>query len=469
MLNPSEFGVVSIALVYITFLQLFLDQGFAAALIQRQDLEPEHSDSVFWVDVVLSLGLVVLSILFSRWWATVNHSPEVAEVITVLSLCIPIEALAIVQQSLLARELDFKSLSIRSNGATIVGGVIGIAMAYVGWGVWALVGQQIVRDVTALALLWKLSGWRPRLSFSYKHLVDLISFSTSTFIAQLADFANAQVGSVVLGLFFGPIAVGLYRLAERLSYYVLVVATSSIQVVSLPEFSRLQRKPDELRKSALNCVRWSSAATLPALAGLACVSGPLMAIVGAKWMPASNVLKILCFLEMLIMFAYFTPPLMQALGKVRQLAMLGWARTFVGVALFVVAGLLVRSKPITWQIMGIALARFANGVFLVTPVFLCIFMRLCRISARDFAKSITPSVLSCLGIAGSIILFQASGVMSGDRPFVLLAGQIVVGGATGLSVLLWFDKELRYVATAILQRAAGTGIVPLWLWLTRDW
>src|SRR6202011_973642 len=95
LVDPQNFGVVSIALVYIAFMQMFLDQGFVAALIQRKDLDPEHLDAVFWMDMALSLFLIGLTIPFSRWWAAVNHAPQSANVIIALSLCIPIEGLAV--------------------------------------------------------------------------------------------------------------------------------------------------------------------------------------------------------------------------------------------------------------------------------------------------------------------------------------------------------------------------------------
>src|SRR5579864_1349256 len=250
VLGPRDFGIVSIALIYIGFLQMFLDQGLVAALIQKKKLDPEHSDAVFWMDMALSFVLVGLSISLSRWWGRANHAPELAPIISVLSLCIPIEAFAIVQKSLLSKDMDFKAMSIRSNVSVLISGVVGIAMAFTGFGVWALVTQQILRDFTALVLLWKLSPWRPRFRFSWKHLKDLMHFSISNFIGQFAIFADGQTGSILLGIFFGPVAVGLYRIAERLVGSVVTMATASIQSVSLPEFSRHQDNPAELRKSA---------------------------------------------------------------------------------------------------------------------------------------------------------------------------------------------------------------------------
>jgi PST family polysaccharide transporter len=442
-------------LIYITFLQMFLDQGLVAALIQKKNLDPEHSDAVFWMDMALSFFLVALSILLSRWWGRVNHAPELAPIISALSLCIPIEAFAIVQKSLLSKQMDFKAISIRSNVSVLISGIIGIAMAFAGFGVWALVAQQILRDFTALVLLWKLSPWRPRFRFSWKHLKDLMHFSISNFIGQFAIFADSQAGSILLGVFFGPVAVGLYRIADRLVNSVVAMATSSIQSVSLPEFSRHQDNPSELRKSALSCVRLSSAMTIPALAGLAAVSGPLMATLGSKWLPASDVLKVLSVLGMSAVFAYFTGPLLQALSRPHHLAVLEWARSAVGVVFLAVAGYLVRGGTLTQQIIGLSLARFVPGFFLVMPAFLYILMRLAGISFRDLVASVAPSAIASGGLVIAIILFQFYGRPANAKPATVLVAELLLGGIIGLTLLVLLDKQLRSTLLKLHQRMFG--------------
>jgi PST family polysaccharide transporter len=459
LLGPRDFGTVSIAVVYIGFLQMFLDQGFMAALVQKKELEPEHLDAVFWMDQALSLFLVALSILLSGWWAARNHAPEIARIIPVLSLSIPIQGLAAVQLAILSREMDFKSISIRANAAVLASGVIGIGMAFAGLGVWALVGQQIVRDSVALVLLWKLSSWRPRFEFSWKHLKDLTSFSVSNFVAQLALFVEGQASSILLGVLFGPVAVGLYRLADRVTSGIQTMATSSIQAVSLPEFSRLQDSPEELRTSALTCIRLSAAASLPALAGLAAVSGPLMASIGPKWVPAADVLKILSVLGMFLILAYFTGPLLQALARPRQLAVLEWARTVVGITLLLVAAYLVRNGSVSSQITGIAVARFVTGAFLVAPVFVYLFVRLCKISLRELAASVAPSAIAAACVAGSVALFHATGWLASDKPVFLLAAEVGIGGVTGLAVLFSLETQLRKSVVGLLLRSLGRQVV----------
>jgi PST family polysaccharide transporter len=325
-------------------------------------------------------------------------------------------------------------------------------MAFTGFGVWALVGQQIARDGSAVVLLWRMSWWRPRLEFSWRHLKDLLGFSIPNFMAQLANFADVQAGSIVLGLFFGPVAVGLYRIADRVVSGVVTMTMSAIQSVSFSEFSRVQDQPAELRKSVLTCIRLTSTISVPALAGLAAVSYPLMATIGPKWIPASGVLKVLCMVGMAMIFAYFTGPLLQALARTRELGILEWGRTALAVGILVVAGVLVRHGPVGSQIMGIALSRFVSGVFVITPVFLFILMKLSGITFRDFIGAVTPSTLSSACVVLTVYLFHLSGLLAGGRPAFLLAAEVVVGGIVGLAVLLGLDSPLRRSIGGLLQR-----------------
>jgi teichuronic acid exporter len=452
LVGPRDFGVISIALTYILFLQMFLDQGLAAAIIQRKDLEPDHLDAVFWMDLGLSLILVLLSILFSHWWAKVNRAPEAASIISAISVCIVIEALSVVQTSILRRNMDFKSLSIRTNASVVLSGIVGVTMALAGFRVWALVGQQIARDLIALVLLWRLSPWRPRFEFSWRHLRELMGFSIPNFTARLANFADGQASSILLGLFFGPLALGLYRIAERFVNCVVVMATSSIQAVSLPEFSRLQGNPRQLRESALSCVHLSASLTLPALAGLAAVSTSLMGSMGGQWGPASDVLKVLSATGMCIIFAYFTGPLLQATGRTHQLAILEWTRTAIGVLAIAGVGIAVRHSSVRSQILGIGFARLVPSALIITPVFLYILMRLAGISFGSLISSISPALAAASSVAGTVAIVRLLHVLSSTKPIVGLLVESSIGGIVGAATLLTLDPQLRLAVARTIMR-----------------
>jgi O-antigen/teichoic acid export membrane protein len=455
-LGPKAFGTISLAMVYISFLQMIIDQGFVTAIIQKRDLESEHLTAVFWLQQATAILLIVVSVLLSGWWARRNHLPEIGLVISVLSCCLPLEALASVQCAVLSREMDFRSLAIRANIAVMASGVVGLIVASAGYGVWALVAQQITRDFIALVLVWKLSAWRPQLSFSLTAAKELLGFSATTFVARLGLFLNGQMDSIVMGIFFGPVAVGLYRIAERIMNSVVVLAMAAVQSVALPEFSRFQHDPAKLRTSALSCIRLTSETTIPALAGLAIVSRPLMATVGYGWLPASDVLSILSALAILMVLTYFTSPVLQALSRPHYVVVIEWCRTALNIGVLVVTGLLMRNSTPQLQITGIAFARFLTNGLIVSPVFIYLLARLCKLSVSDLWIAVKPAALAAAGVIAVVAPIGYGGFLAHSTAPLLLGVEILIGGMTGAAIIAGFDSSWRQrIFGAVARRRAS--------------
>ena len=253
ILGPRDFGIVALALIYIAVVQLLLEGGIQTAVVQREGLEDDHLDSAFWVNLGWCLLLAAGSFLLAGWWARLNGVPELKEVVQVLSVLLVIYGLTIVQLGLFQREMRFRALAIRETLAVIVGGVLGLVLALRGAGVWALVAQQLGFAVTQLVLLWAMSTWRPRFRFSRSHARDLVGFSSGVFLSNLGGFINRRADALLMGIFFGPTAVGLYRLADRFSDNVLELTMRPVGHVSLPFFSRLQNDRPALRDAVASC------------------------------------------------------------------------------------------------------------------------------------------------------------------------------------------------------------------------
>ena len=453
MLGPRDFGIIAMAMVYILFTHTFLEQGLVAALIQRKDLRKEHVDSVFWMDMAMSAVLMTLSIALSPWWAAANHTPQLSPIISVLSFGIPMEGLAIVQRAMLSRNMDFRSLSIRSNVSVVAGGALGMVMAVRGCGVWSLVGQRLGQDAVAVALLWKLSDWRPKFEFSLHALRDLWSFSVANLVSKIGVFMNQQAEALLIGLFFGPVAVGLYRMADKLKSLVTTAATSSLQSVSLPEFSRHQDRPAALKQSMLNCVRLSSVVSLPALAGLGAVSTLLMAMLGPKWMIAADALKVLSVAGMLMAFLAFAGSLLQAINRPHMAAMMVWSNAIVSVLSLLASGLLLRHAGVHTQVVGVAVARLASFFVFFVPFFFYVITRFCGISLRELFRTVLPSLVTAVVAAAVPYAILASGVLSGLRPVMALAIVVIIGGSAATCTLFKLDAQLREIALTYLRRA----------------
>jgi len=458
LLGPRDFGTVAMAMAYILFIKLVLEQGFLPALVARKDLRKEHLDSVFWLNISLSLVLVILSVGFSRWWAHVNHLPALAPIITVLSLALFLEGLTIVQKAVLERALDFKSFSIRSIIANLVGGTVGLAMAFKGFGVWALVGKQLTTDFLGLIVLWKLSHWRPGFSFSRKAVEDLLGYSLGSFTGNLGVWVNSQIDTLIIGLFFGPVPVGLYRLAGRVPYMIVTGTTSSLQAAAFPQFCRIQEKPGELRQSVLSCFRVASILSIPALAGLAVISKPLLSILGPKWADASTAMVILCFAAMVQPIALFTAPLLQSVSKTHLLAVIEWGNAALLASSIAMVGEMLKNHRALDQVTGIAATRLLTTFGIFLPFIIWVFRRFAGVSVSSTLKALMPGVLAAGIMATVVLAFSAFASHFGASLSVTLGTEITLGALTASGIVLCLDPRLRSSVTGFLANFKRAGL-----------
>lgn len=433
VLGPKNFGTVAMAMAYILFIEMFVAQGMAAAIVQRKELAREHLDSVFWLVLAAGAILTGASIALSPWWASINGLPQLGPVISVLSLSIPINTLTIVHTALRQREMDFRTLALLSGASSIIGGATGVAMALAGCGVWSLVAQQLVRSVLWSGFLWQLSTWRPRLRFSLHHIRALFGVSSGMLVSRLGEYAASQSDAVLMGLLFGPVAVGLYRMAERLMATLLDIAARSLQAVSVPHFSSLQDDPDALRRALLSCIRLSAGLTIPAMALIAAVSDPLMALIGEQWLPAAAVLKIVVIMGIAKAVTFFTDPLLLARRRTWTIALLAWSLGILTAATLGTVGFMMKEAATEHQIIAIALAHTTIFVVFYGAASIVFVRRLCHVSLRQFAAAIMPGLGA--GLAATLIAAAIS-TSVGPPQFAPALELILISAPAAVSAVL---------------------------------
>jgi PST family polysaccharide transporter len=359
IVGPSAFGLVAMAMVYLVFIQMLVRQGMVPALVQRQQLEQTHVNSAFWLIAATGVVLTAVSLLLSSWWAQVNRTPDLEPVINALSVVILLQALAVVPEALFSRRMDFRSLAMRTNSAALVGGVVGLAMALTGFGVWALVAQHIVKATVDLIVLWRMTDWRPTLAFDWPASRQLLGFSLSTTIAGFGDFVTNRADALLMGLFFGPTAVGLYRLAARVVDLIVDVTVRSFHSVSLPELSRLQDDGPRFADRITRMISSTGLIALPLLAIVAGASELLMAVIGEEWAAAAAPLSVLCIAGAVTVLTMFAGPVAMAVGKPHVLAIVMWVSAAISAVSLVIAGFLLMEATVEVQVLGMAVAKVA--------------------------------------------------------------------------------------------------------------
>ena len=360
-----------------------------------------------------------------------------------LSILIVVEGLGIVQHALMERQLDFKRLALRSNLSVLLGGAAGIPLALAGAGVWALVAQQLVLETTLLVMMWLLNPWRPGLRFSRPHARELIGFSVSVFAANLAGFVNRRADALLMGIFWGPVAVGLYRLADRLVDVVLEVTMRPVGLVSLPVLSRLQDDPEKLREAVAKCLRTTLLIAVPVLLVVLAASDEIVAVLGTEWEAGRHRTpvpvpgrdregdRVL----------HRAGPLRGQPAPLPRDHALG-ARGRQHGAVVVVVGELTRDSSVDDQVLGMSSSRAALFLFVLVPVNLVIVSHMTGLRLRTLLPALPGPVLSGVAAIAVAVGLRAPG--AGElRPFLAL---VVVGGAaavTAAAVLLALEPDLR--------------------------
>ena len=406
--------------VFISFVWLIQEQGVSTAIVQRDKLDPEHLDSAFWINFAFCVGLGALIVALSGWWADVNHTPQLQAVVSVLAIDLVLWGLGIVQQAILQRELQFQKLAIRTNLAALLGGVAGLVAALAGAGVWALVIQQITLSATAVTFMWTVSGWRPRFRFSRRHARDILGFSTSVFVANTGGFVSRRGDVLLMGLFFGPTVVGVYRLADRFVDALLELTTRPIGMVSLPHFSRLRHDPDALRETVAKCIRMVTMTTVPALLVLAATSGYVLAFVGPEWTVGADAMKLMCVVGIVKGLVHFTGPLLFAVARPLTRALMLWVIAAINVAAVVIAGQAFEDAVAKNQLIGMSTARALVSVLVVLPINLVIIRQLAGLRVRDLVRWAFAPIAAGIAAIAVVGAISALGVLDGAPPFVAL-------------------------------------------------
>lgn len=434
LLVPADFGLVSLASMYVSFVGMFVEQGFARALIQRQDLRQEHIDTAFWMAVGVGLLLTALTMLAADWMAHAVNLPDLAPVLRWLSLGLLFNAFSATPAALLERNFDFKSLAVRRISSTLLGGAVAVVVALNGGGVWSLVVQVLVGWLVGIFALWSAASWRPRLGFSGKALRDLWPVGIGILGIDVLTFAGSETDRLIVGAFLGAEALGLYFMAMRIVTIMLEIFASIFSGVSMSMFSRLQHDHGQLRFWLYRLTRASSAVTVPCFAlaaGLAPVLLPL--VIGPQWQASVLIFQVLCLLGALNAVAWFDRTALVATGHSRSAFMLALGQSVLGLILVVAAA--------PFGVMAIALAVVARQ-YLYMPVRVWTMKRAIGVRPRTYiAQWLRPGAAALLLFAAVIAMrWLTPGLVA--HPIIDVIVAALPACLIYAAVMRWRDPEL---------------------------
>ena len=358
LLTPDDYGVIGMLAIFIAISNTFIDGGFGSALIQKKEPTKEDYSTIFWWNMFLSIVLYALLYVCAPLIAGFYKLPMLSDVLRVQGVVLIINALSIIQQNQLRKQLKFKRLAtVTVISATLSAG-IAIVLAWQGWGVWALVAQQLILSGFNAIQFWILNKWWPSLLFSKKSFKELFGFGGFILLSNLINTFCNNVQTILIGKFFAPSTLGYYTQARKLEEVASTGFSSVVDQVSYPILSENQNDIQKLRDVLRKLLMSIAYITMPIMAILALTAEAVIILLySEKWIGCIPYFQLLCIAGMAISMQGILYYAVASIGKSQELFKWTLIKRFVallcvlvGMITFGIYGLLVGTVIGTWMV-----------------------------------------------------------------------------------------------------------------------
>jgi PST family polysaccharide transporter len=436
LLQPSDFGVVAFAAIFIDLSRGVMLGGIPEALIQRKTWNEVAANTAFWVNMAAATAITAVICGICLGVRSTGLGEVTPLVVAALSTSLLIDAFRAVQEARLRREFRYKSLAQRTVLANVGGGVCGVAYAFMGGGVWALVVQRLATSCFQTIIVWMAAPFKPSLHASRSEAKVLLHFGSHVLINRLVGQMNGRLPEFIIGSIAGSAALGLYRVGSRSVNFLIQTLITPVQSIALSAFSRLQT-PAAAGRAYRRFTQLCALLTFPAFAGLAIIADDFTQVVfGAKWAASAPIMAIICLAVFSTTIIQFFQPAMQGVGKPKagvstELVKLGSGAILVGGLAFL--------GPVA------AAAGDTLRKYVTLPVAFRMLQRELAIKPRDLLKDLLPpfacsvSMLVTLFIVEKTLLVEASHL-------VRLVVNVLLGGLIyGVAMLVFASGFLREI------------------------
>lgn len=295
LLSPAEYGLIGIVLIFTTVLTGVVDSGFSTALIRKKDTSDDDYNTMFITNMVISLLMTGLLCFCAPTISDFFNNEELTPLIRVMSLILVIQAMSIIQVTILTKRIDFKTKTKASFISAVCSGFIGICMAFNGYGVWSLVGQKLSNMMIYTLCLWKLNKWYPTFHFNMQSFHYMWGFGWKMTLSGLINNIWNQLYPVVVGKCYSPATLGQYSQSRDYSNLFSANFTLIIQRVTYPALSELQDDKEKMVAAYRKVIKVSMFVTAICMISLGAVAEPFIyTLIGEKWNLAASFLPLIC-------------------------------------------------------------------------------------------------------------------------------------------------------------------------------
>ena len=436
LLEPSVYGKIAIVMVFTSLMQVVVDSGLGNALIQKKDADNLDFSSVFYCNIFFCLLLYAILFIAAPFIADFYKMPDLIQVLRVLSLTIVISGLRNVQQAYVSKHMLFKKFFFATLGGTIGGAVIGIFMAYRGYGVWALVTHILFNSAFDTGILWVTVKWRPKRLFSLERLKGLFSYGWKLLVSKLLDTFYEDTRSLIIGKFYSVADLAFYNRGKQFPQLAVSNINTAIESVLFPSMSMEQDNLVRVRSMTSRAVRISSYFIMPMMAGLVACAEPIVnLILTPKWAPCIPYMRIFCIGLAIVPASLANLNAIKAMGRSDIYLKLEIIRKVINSLILLVfmwyGVIAIAFSYLINCIMNLAINAFPNK-------------RMLNYGYMDQIKDLIPAVLLST-FMGTLVYFITFFHMS---DWLTLLIQILVGGGIYLVGSLFFKIEsFKYIMT----------------------
>lgn len=445
MLAPSVFGTVAKVTIITSILLVFVDSGMANSLIQKKDPDDLDFSSVFFFNLafclVLYAGLFAAAPAIARFY----KDAQITAIIRVLGLTVVVAGVKNVQQAYVSKTLQFKRFFFATLGGTLLSAVVGIAMVYAGFGVWAIVAQQLTNVTVNTGILWLTVGWKPKLMFSFARLKGLLSYGWKLLVSGLLDTVYNKLREILIAVFYTDADLAFYNRGMTYPNLLVENINASIDSVLLPVLSAEQEHKEQVRNMTRRAIRISTYVMMPLMMGLAVCAEPLIRLLlTEKWLPCVPYLRIFCF-------SYAFYPLHTA--NLNAIKAMGRSDLFLKLEIIKkVIGVAVLAITLPYGVYAMALSLLFTSV-LSQLINSWPNAKLLGYSYAKQLKDMLPAIL--LSIVMGLVVYPVS--FFGWSDWLTLPVQVVVGAAVYIAGSVVFKLDSFNYLLSILKKFVRRG------------
>ena len=338
LLAPEVYGTIALVTVFITILQVFVDSGLGNALIQKKDVDDTDYSTVFFFNITFCSVLYVLLFLAAPLIARFYNDDSLTDIVRVLGLTVLIAGVKNVQQAYVSRNMLFHRFFYATLGGTIGAAIVGIYLAYHGYGVWALVAQQVFNVAMDTVILWITVKWRPRRLFSFGHLKTLYSFGWKLLVSSLVDVVYNDIRQLIIGKMYSKEDLAYYNRAKQIPHLITSNINTSINSVLFPAMSSAQESRERVKAMTRRAIKISTYILAPMMRGLAACSKPVISILLTdKWLPCVPFLIIFCITNLFLPIHTANLNAIKAMGRSDLFLRLEIMKKVIGVIVLIIS------------------------------------------------------------------------------------------------------------------------------------